>query len=78
MYNYSAIANITDKRQFIYDIEKAAMDKLILKDEFTTINSTKFLWGLSKFTNRNMNPSFNIDPASSILNRASLTKVRSL
>jgi hypothetical protein len=54
------------------------MDKLILKEEFTTINSTKFLWGLSKFANRNLNPFFNEDPASSILNRASLAKVRSL
>ena len=78
MYYYSAIVNVTEKRQFIYDIEKAAMDKLILKDMFNSIYSTKFLWGLSKFTNRNLCPTFNEDPASVLLNRSSLAKVRSL
>jgi hypothetical protein len=72
MYCYSAVANITSKRQFIYDIEKFVSDKLILKDWFTTINSTKFLWALSKFQNRKLSPDFNRDPASSILNRVHL------
>jgi|TARA_B110001450_G_C17383138_1_gene384540 hypothetical protein len=70
MYSYSAIANITEQRQFIYDIENTAISKLILKDKFNTINSTKFLWGLAKFQNRLLNPYFNNDPASVILNRS--------
>mmetsp|Transcript_7118 Transcript_7118/g.11275 ORF Transcript_7118/g.11275 Transcript_7118/m.11275 type:complete len:93 (-) Transcript_7118:768-1046(-) len=40
---------ITTKRQFIYDIEKCAYDKMVVKDKFTTINSTRYLWGLAKF-----------------------------
>ena len=36
MFYYSAIANVTEKRQFIYDIENTAADKLILKEKFNT------------------------------------------
>lgn len=36
MFCYSAIANITEKRQFIYDIENTCADKLILKEKFNT------------------------------------------
>lgn len=49
-----------------------------MKDQFNTIHSTKLLWGLSKFHNRQLNPYFNNDPASIILNRASLCPIRSV
>ena len=52
MYSYSAIANLTEQRQFIYDIENASISKLIMKGKFTTIDSTKLLWGIAKFQNR--------------------------
>lgn len=78
MFCYSAVANVTEKRQFIYDIEAASISKLIMKDFFNTIDSTKLLWGLAKFVNRSLNPYFNNDPASLILNRASLCTVRSV
>lgn len=47
------------KRQFIYDLEQVALEKLTLKDAFTTIDSTKLLWGLAKFQNRKISPLFN-------------------
>jgi len=40
---------IKSKRQFIYDLEKCTNDKMVLKDKFTTVNSSRFLWGLAKF-----------------------------
>jgi hypothetical protein len=51
MFAYGAIApaSVNDKRQFLYDIENTAINKLIMKDKFNTINSTKMLWGLAKF-----------------------------
>lgn len=70
--------SVNNKRQFIYDLENTALDKLILKDKFNTINSTRLLWGLAKFTNRHLNPYFNSDSASCILNRYSLAKVRTV
>lgn len=78
MLAYAGVAGVMDKRQFIYDLENAAEDKLVMKDMFNTIDSTKLLWGLSKFMNRNLNPAFNADPASAIMNRHSLANVRSV
>lgn len=75
MHSYGAIAQIYSKRQFFYDLESVCADKIMLKDRFTTINSTKFLWGQSRFHNRNINPYFNADPASCILSRDSIVKV---
>jgi hypothetical protein len=49
IFCYGAIANIYEKRQFFYDIESIALEKITLKEKFNTVNSTKFLWGLSKF-----------------------------
>ena len=49
-----------------------------MKDRFDALDSTKLLWGLSKFHNRQLNPYFNNDPASILLNRASLCPVRSV
>lgn len=55
MFNYVK-AGVIGQRQFIYDIEKTAIDKLTLKDLFTTPNSTKLLWGLAAFHNRKLSP----------------------
>jgi hypothetical protein len=75
MFAYTAIAPmaVNDKRQFLYDIENAAYKKVVMKDKFNTVNSTKMLWGYSKFINRHLNPYFNSDVASCILNRFSLS-----
>ena len=80
LFAYSAIAPVAlnSKRQFLYDLEKAIYEKTILKDKFTTIDSTKILWALAKFENRHINPGFNRDVSSSILNRYSLSKVKSV
>ena len=80
MFAYGAVANqsVNDKRQFIYDLENTSIEKLTMKDKFNTVDSTKLLWGLAKFTNRNLNPQFNDDPASCLLNRYSLAQVRSV
>jgi hypothetical protein len=78
MYCYAAIAGVTQKRQFIYDIESISIDKLVVKDKFTTQDSTKSLWGLAKFQNRVINPYFNNDPASCIINRYQVARVPSL
>ncbi len=69
---------ITTKRQFIYDLEKCAYDKMAVKDKFTTINSTRYLWGLAKFQNRNVNPLFNQDPANTLIHRSQVSKVPSV
>lgn len=49
-----------------------------MKDNFNTINSTKLLWGLAKFVNRNINPYFNKDSASCIINRSQIAKITSV
>mgnify|MGYP006893259590 CR=1 FL=1 len=80
MYAYGAIApaELNDKRQFLYDLENSAIDKVVMKDKFNTIDTTRMLWGLAKFTNRNLNPYWNEDGASCVLNRFSLAKVKSV
>jgi len=65
----SNVPSLASKRQFLHDLENAANDRLLLKDKFTTIASTNYLWGYAKFLNRKVNPYFNADPASCLLNR---------
>ena len=74
----SSIPSLSAKRQFIHDLENAANDRLILKEQFTTVASTNFLWGYAKFLNRKINPYFNTDPASCLLNRFQISKVTSV
>lgn len=76
MFSYAAVANVIDRRQFIYDLEKCAIDKMVLKDKFTAYNSTKLLWGLAKFHNRKLAPGFNSDPASCLLSREHMHKYK--
>jgi len=80
MFAYGAVAppQVNDKRQFLHDLENTAIEKLVMKDQFTTVASTKMLWGLAKFYNRNLSPSFNQDGSSCMLNRFSLAKVKSV
>jgi hypothetical protein len=47
-------------------------------DKFNTIDSSKLLWGLAKFSNRSLCPQFNEDPASCLINRYSVAKVQSM
>ena len=68
MFSYVA-AGVTEPRQFIYDLEHTAVDKFTLRDNFSALNSTKLLWGLARFRNRDLVPSFADDPGSCILSR---------
>lgn len=72
------VASLSTKRQFMHDLENAANDRLVLKDKFTTVASANYLWGYAKFLNRKINPYFNTDPASCLLNRFQISKVTSV
>ena len=77
MYHYASSGMLQNKKIFYY-LEKVAKDQLILKEKFNTINSTKLLWGFGKFFNRGLAPEFNLDIASSILNRWEFSRIPSV
>ncbi len=51
-----ANAGLKSTKNFMYQIERIADQKLALKEEFITINSTRLLWGFSKFLNSKLAP----------------------
>jgi hypothetical protein len=59
-------------------LEKTVKEKVVLKDYFNTLNSTKIQWTLAKYNNRVLNPLFAADVASVILPRSEHSVVRSV
>jgi hypothetical protein len=68
----------TEAETFKGKMEKAVLDKVILKDYFNAMNSTKIMWALAKATNKDLAPAFNSDVASIILPRADLVIAESI
>ena len=64
--------------QFVSILEKTVKEKVVLKDYFNTLNSTKIQWTLAKYNNRVLNPLFAADIASVILPRSEHSVVRSV
>lgn len=62
----------------MYLLEKEADEKLALKEKFNTINSSRVLWGFSRFVNKQLSPSFNTEVSSVILSRSAFAKVPSV
>lgn len=77
MYLYNC-GNLAQDKQFIYFVEKEALGMVTVKDEFNTLNATKLLWGLAKFSNRSICPYYSSEIGGSIINRAVLSKTPSV
>lgn len=69
---------LSENENFVMKIEKAIHEKMILKDYFNTLNTTKIQWALAKFRNRDLNPLFASDVAALILPRTEQSKVKSV
>jgi len=75
LFAYSNVA-LTENLKGL--LEKSVQDKLELKENFNTWNSTKILWSLAKFQNFIIAPGFNQDVSAVILPRNDLPIARSI
>ena len=73
-----AAADMTHDRPFFYYLEKQAEDQLTTHEKFTTLNSTRLLWGFGRFVARGLQPRFNNDIGASVLNRFEFSRVPSV
>ena len=77
-YSMASPCMLSENENFVMKIEKAIQEKMILKDYFNTLNTTKIEWSLAKFRNRDLNPLFANDIAAVILPRNEQSKVKSV
>ena len=63
---------------FVDRLEKTVQDKMILKDYFNTLSTTKIQWALAKYANKDLNPLYASDVAAAILPRSEHSVVKSV
>jgi hypothetical protein len=63
---------------FVNRLEKTVQEKIILKDYFNTLGTTKIQWALAKYANRTLNPLFASDVSAVILPRTEHSVVKSV
>jgi len=70
--------NNKELRVFVDRLEKTVQDKMILKDYFNTLSTTKIQWALAKYANKDLNPLYASDIAAAILPRTEHSVVKSV
>lgn len=63
---------------FVGKLEKSVIDKVISKDYFNSLNTTRILWALAKTKNELLVPSFNQDVSAVILQRSDLQRAQQI
>ena len=77
-YSLAELPASTEGRVFFNKLEKFLLDKIILKDYFNTINSSRIQWALAKQANAELIPLYSSDPSGSILMRRDFGRVASV